>query len=363
VQNATRVLRAIVGAAVGLTLALPVLALALLFLAVSRLAQLIARKIEPRALPWPQLIEFDPVLGWRPKLNLKAQHMADDVFDITTDAQGFRGRVNLADSKIVVFGDSFAAGYGIDDKDFFANLDLELGIKTVGINGYSMVQPVLLMQQLAEQLRGRLVVWFVYHGNDLYDNLSPDMYGYRAPFVREANGTGDWEIVTHHINPTRWPLTDVARMKGLHYHARLAELCSPTFLSQRAYSACEFLIRRGRDICEHAGAKLVVLTIPDTAQLTEQGVKYLISRGADLKSFDVDYPDKMVGAICGRLGVPFVATRNLMDATHYKTGDCHWNRKGHRRIAEILASIHRDHGSGCRPTAPVVGAGTNVAHP
>jgi hypothetical protein len=361
--NAIRIFRAIVGALLGLVLALPVFLLVSLFLFVSWLAQTIARKIEPPALPWPQLIEFDPILGWKAKPNLKALHMADDgVFEIRTDAQGLCGRVSLADSKIVVFGDSFAAGYGIDDKDSFANLDPQLGIKPVGINGYSMVQPLILMERYAGQLRKKLVVWFIYYGNDLYDNLSPDMHGRRAPFVREINGTGEWETVTHHISPTWWPLADAARLKGLHYHPRLAELCSPTFLSQRAYSACEFLIRKGRDVCEQAGAKLVVLTIPDTTQLTEQGIGFLMSHGSDLKSFDADYPDKMIGKICRRLGVPFVATKDHMDATHFNLGDCHWNPKGHRRIAELLAGIYRDHASERQSSPPCDAATLAASH-
>ena len=351
-----------VGALVGLVLAIPILLIVTPFLGVSWLTRIIARKIESSALRWPQLIEFDPVLGWKPRPNLTARHMADDLYEITTDAHGWRGRVGLADGKIVVFGDSFAAGYGIDDKDFFANLDPRLAIKPVGINGYSMVQELLLMQRYAGQLRGKVVVWFVYHGNDLYDNLSPDMHGYRAPFLREVNGTGEWEIVTHHIDPTRWPLAGAMRLKGLHYHARLAELCSPTYLSQRAYSACEFLIRRGLDVCEQAGAKLVVMTIPDTTQLTEQGVKFLMSRGPDSKTFDEDYPDKMIGEICRKLGVPFVATKELMDPTDFKKTDCHWNRKGHRRIAEILTTIYREHAGGRPSASPVAVAARDEIH-
>ena len=83
------------------------------------------------------------------------------------------------------------------------------------------------MQRYAPQLQGKLVVWFIYFGNDLYDNLAPDMYGYRTPFVREANGA--WEMVTHHISPDKWPLTSTANATD--YYQKLAELvvhpCSP----------------------------------------------------------------------------------------------------------------------------------------
>lgn len=332
--------RALIGAVVGLALALPVFVLMSPFLGVSWLTRFLGRRFEPLALPWQRLIEFDPEFGWKPRANLRAQHLADDGYWSTTDGQGWRGKTSLAESEIVVFGDSFAWGYGMDDEHVFCNLLTQPRIKPVGVNGYNMVQESLWMQRYASQLRGKLVVWLIYHGNDLYDNLSPDMQGYRTPFVRQLNGTGDWEIVATHLRPERWPIGGPHRRNGSYYHEKLAELCSPTYLAQRAYSACEFLLREGQELCRRNGAGLAVVTIPDLTQFDPQ-VQFLRTRRPDLQSIDPDYPDRMIREMCGRLGLPFEACKQHMDASHFKADDCHWNRKGHRQMADLLAAIYR----------------------
>ena len=70
-----------------------------------------------------------------------------------------------------------------------------------------------VLEQLAPKLRGRLVVWFIYCGNDFYDNLAPDLHGYRRPFVREARPDGGWEIVTDHVRSEPWPISPRSRRK------------------------------------------------------------------------------------------------------------------------------------------------------
>src|SRR5262245_42184688 len=94
----------------GIPLAAPILAVGLPFWAVACLTRALVRLLEPRFVPWQQLIMFDPTIGWKPRANLNAYGIADDVFHLTTDAQGWRGQTSLAESEAVVFGDSFAFG-------------------------------------------------------------------------------------------------------------------------------------------------------------------------------------------------------------------------------------------------------------
>lgn len=199
------------------------------------------------------------------------------------------------------------------------------------------------MKQYAPRLRGKLVVWLVYYGNDLLDNLSPDMRGYRAPFVR-ANGSPEgWEIVTHHVNSSRWPIAAKSKLDGHNYHGKLAELCTRCFFSQRAFSACEFLIGKGRDLCETAGATLVVVSIPDTTQLTKAGLEHLRSQNRGVGPIDPDYPDAMLESICRKLNVPFLAGKAKMDRSDFKRGDCHWNKKGNLRMAQLIEQLYQTH--------------------
>jgi hypothetical protein len=325
----------------GMLLAAPIVVLGLPFWAVAVLTHTIARLLEPQFVPWQELITFDQAIGWKSKANLDAYGIADDVFHLTTDSQGWRGQTSLAESDVVVFGDSYAFGYGVDDKALFSEINPHVRIKAIGAPGYNMVQELLLMRQLSSQLRDKLVVWFFYLGNDLYENLMPDMKGYRTPFVRQVNGAGDWEIVTSHINPTKWSYTSKPRS----YLHILAQLCTPAFLSQRAFAACEFLIKEGNMVCRQAGAQLVVVSIPDPSQLSESGLELLASRSRDIKRFDPDFPDRQIGAICRKWGVPFVAAKEHVDIGDYKEDDVHWNKQGHQRVSKLLSSLYHDHWS------------------
>jgi hypothetical protein len=288
------------------------------------------------------LITFDPAIGWKPKENLDTHYLAerDDIFHIRTNFEGWPGKLSLDESQIVVFGDSFAFGYGIDTKASFAEIHPHLSIKAIAAPGYTMVQELLLMRQLSSQLHGRLVVWFIYLENDLYDNLMPNLRHYRAPFVRSPNAQSTWEIVTSHLSPRKWDHAPPRRP----YHSFLAQLCTPCPLSQHAYAACRFLIEEGHHACSQAGAQLVVMTIPDLRQLSQRGREYLSSLGVDAELYDANFPDQQIAEICRQSGVPFIAAKDYLSAQDYKAHEkIHWNERGHRRVAKILSCLHEAH--------------------
>ena len=341
-----RLLLAFPSALVALILTLPVLILWLPFWIGAILIRSLARLLEPHFLPWNEMVVYDPKIGWKPKANLDAYGVAEEVFHLTTDPQGWRGSTSLAESQMVVFGDSFAFGYGVDDQVLFSAIKPDLRIKPIGSPGYNMVQPLLLMRQLSSQFHGKLIVWFIYLGNDLYENITPDMQGYRLPFVRRRNGKDSWEIVTSHVSPDRWPYSS-KRRRYLHL---LAELCSSNFLSERVYSACEFLIKEGHHVCSRSGAQLVVMTIPDSAQLSRSGQGLPLSKGDN--GFDPDFPDQRIAEICRKLGVSFVAGKKYLMQKHYKERDVHWNERGHQRVAEVLYQLYQNFISEPEATIP-----------
>jgi hypothetical protein len=298
---------------------------------------------EPRAQTWQQVIEFNPAVGWKPKANLNTYcSFLAGVFHIKTDSEGWRGKTSIVESDIVVFGDSFAFSYGMDESKQFSNLYSGLRIKAIGAPGYNMVQGLLWMRQLCPLLRGKLVVWFLCLGNDLYDNLQPNMQNYRTPFVRETNGNGSWQIVTMHIRPETWPYDsegDFLKVRDGRYTGTFAE----TFLAKRAYSACEFLIGEADKLCKGAGGQLAVVSVPVMSQMNQKAWEHWTSRVGDPNLFDRELPDKKIQRICHELGVPFLAGSKYLDYNDHIPEDGHWNEKGHRRIAEILSDLHQSH--------------------
>ena len=287
-----RVFLAFIAALVGMLLVAPVAVVWFCFEAVAYLTKQGSRLFEARVILSNELIEFAPTIGWKPKANLDAHYLTmvkDGVFHTVTDSQGWPDKVNICDSNVVVFGDSYAFGYGVDTRATFWRHKNGIQIKAIGAPGYNMVQEVLLMKQHASELKGKLVIWFIYFGNDLYDNLVPNNQHYRTPFVRKTSHAGDWQVITEHVSPARWP-----NQADPQYYERLAEICSATMLSERAYSACEFLIAEAQEICLAAQAKLVLMTIPDAVQLTPQGREKLANSAPDRGSFDAELPDKKI---------------------------------------------------------------------
>jgi len=337
-----RALLALITAWLGMLLAIPVVVLALPFWVVAILTRAFFRCLEPRYVSWQQVIEFYSTIGWKPKPNLNTHGLADEVFHLTTDAEGWRGKATVTQSQIVVFGDSFAFGQGVSDQAFFSELNPNLCVKAIGSPGYNMVQELLWMRRLSPQLQGKLIVWLIYFGNDLYENLVPEMCSYRMPFVREVNGTGDWEIVTDHIRPVKWFYPAELRVARIDYYEKLAQLCSPNSLSERAYSACEFLVQQGRDLYSRMGTQLTIMTIPETTQLSPRGLEFLRSCVADPKTVDPDFPDEKLAGICNRLKIPLIALKDHLSLEHYKEHDPHWNEKGHERVAGLLFDLYRE---------------------
>ena len=342
-----RTVVACAGAILGAVLLLPILVIAVPLWMVSACTRAFGRMLESSYVTRDQLIQFDPHFGWKPRPNLRTHHLMGDLFRISTDGDGWRGRSTVDESDIVVFGDSFAAGYGVDDDQCFADLNTRLRIKPVGIGGYSMVQSLLWMERLADGLRGKLVVWFVYLGNDLYDNLSPELRGYRKPFVRERKPLGGWEVVSSHITEQKWPIA--ARSRRDHVHmVSLAELCSNTFLAERAFNACGYLIERAGRVCREMGADLVVMTVPDQHQLSPEGRTYLRSLIPDGADFDADRPDQRIASICTELEIPVIAGSRFLDPSCYKSNDCHWNEVGHEKVAAQLAELYASRSTALR---------------
>jgi hypothetical protein len=321
--------------------AAPIVILGLLFWAAAFLTRVISSLLEPKFLSWNQLIEFDTALGWKPKASLNTHYFieGDDIFHIRTDFQGWAGKTSITESEMVVFGDSFAFGYGVNSEASFSELNPSLRIKPIGAPGYSMVQEVLLMRHLSSQLKGKLVVWFICLDNDLVDNITPSKPNYyRTPFIHRRNGADDWRIVTSHLSPRKWHYSSKRRR----YYPSFANLCTPGLLSQHAYSACNFLIKEGRDVCRKAGAQLVVMSIPNKNQLSKHGLEFLASHLKDVDGFNPDFPDQQLDRICRNLGVPFVSLKDHLEVGDHKKNDVHWNERGHKRVSEVLYGVYKE---------------------
>lgn len=345
-----RALVALVLTPVGLLVAAAVLLLGSPFWLVAALTRALAAWLSPPVLGWRQLFAFDPALGWRAKPNLDCRCVDElgDAFHVVTDEHGWPGRRPLEDSRIVVFGDSHAFGFGVDHAAAFPQLHPEARVKAIGVPGYNLVQELLLMEQLAPRLAGKLVVWLVYVGNDLHESLSPEMNGYRTPFVRRLEGGTTWEIVREHLSPAAWRASDSVRSRN--WYATLAALHRDTFLAERAYSACAFLLDAGARLSRQAGFSLAVMTVPAPLALAPLEAEGPGRRYRAL--MDRELPDRRIRRMCDRLGLPFVALMKRLTLADYKRQDDHWTEDGHRQVAAVLAELPGALAAASAPAAP-----------
>ena len=321
-----------------LALSIPVVVVGAPFWLVSGLTRTVRgaiRRWQPREVPWDELIEFVPEIGWKNRGNVRAYVRGNRPFRVTTDRDGWRGRFSLEESDIVVFGDSFAFGHGVDDDAFFANQRSAVRIKAIGTNAYNMVQTLLWMERLKDQLAGKLVVWFVFYGNDLMDNLHPHFGRYRTPFVRSRDHGAGWEIITEHVRTEPWPFDP----RSWNFN-RVGEVCSPTFRAERAFSACDYLIGRARDACESAGARLAVVGVPDVQLLDPTRRNRFRRRAPDPAHFDPRLPDRRLREICEGRGIPFVSLSEVLEVHDHLLNDCHWTPRGNLRVARVLERLN-----------------------
>jgi len=337
--NAPRMLVGAVAGIIGVILALPAILLLIPIWWIDSLVRLFRRVLEPKPIPLEEIIEYAPEVGWKPKAGISAHvlNFNRDTWQLTTDSDGWRGTGSVEKADAVVFGDSYAFGYGVDDEAFFGDLPGDVRIKSIGSPAYSLVHSLLWMERMAPQLKGKLVVWLVYNGNDLADNVHPAQNQYRSPFVRLAAVDSECEIVTEHVDSSPWTLN--SREGGM---AAFIELCSPTEQSRRAFEACDFLIRRANDVCREAGARLVVMSIPDLSHVACLALARELGKSQHAAHFDEDVPDRELKAICDREGLPFVPLAAHMDAADYLERDFHWSPRGHRKVAELIAKLSRD---------------------
>jgi hypothetical protein len=99
--------------------------------------------------------------------------------DIQINSIGFRESSSISDAEIIALGDSFTFGWGVNAPDsWVGRLESKIGkaIYNFGIHDASPRQELELLKFMLEnypdELRGSLVLWMIYEGNDLEDHYN-----------------------------------------------------------------------------------------------------------------------------------------------------------------------------------------------
>ncbi|WP_370089229.1 carbamoyltransferase N-terminal domain-containing protein [Ekhidna sp.] len=106
-------------------------------------------------------------------------------YTIKTDENGFRNsELKEGEIKILILGDSYAAGSGVSNQDRFGDYLMEkydCRVTNLAVNGYGVDQQLLVYKAFKNVIEHDLVI-FAPHMDDLYRNLMP----YRVGVNREG---------------------------------------------------------------------------------------------------------------------------------------------------------------------------------
>jgi hypothetical protein len=307
-----------------------------------------------------KLFRPDGKLGWTPlpNMNLVRKNASGELWRVTTDAEGVRGPSVWGDdeqTRLLVVGDSFAFGEGVDLADRFDTLVQgrmpSLSIVNLGVMGYGPDQQLIRARPWKRTLRPGDAMLLLTYGNDFYDLARTRHGGRSKPWLQDVEG----RLLEH-------------------------EPAIETFdiLRDRSYLfmlLTRSLARLGRS--EHTEQRLETVgelyrkwVWQETADLLARGVRVVIVHHGDT-TFELPFDLAEVFArtcpgVSGCLALDDVlASRPRAEVF---LADGHWATGGHHIAAEqIAAYLQTLPGLGAAagqppdPSAPVIGQGDPAA--
>lgn len=345
------------------------------------------------------LHQYDPDAGWRCYPNLDTRYILPESFNVRVrcNSQGLRDSEKRFAKppgirRIVVLGDSFMWGYGVENEEMFSAVlqDLISGSETVnfGVNGYSTVQELVRLE--IEGLRYEPdVTVLVFVWNDLEDNFD-DKHGGRPVAVLEEDNSlrianrpvrRHWKSplkqwFRHHSHLFRFGEYNIELLKLKFRDNQRADLSIPkipapgvAFAAENdkktarmkfsmtdiyaapgpeidfAWKAIEVLLGRIKQLATKEGGRLVVVYAA-SLEAVDRGifVKLIRKFGQDPDSmaFNWDRPSNRLGEVCAALDIPYVNLNPVFRQQFKKTElflkkNPHWSMAGHRLAAQTVA--------------------------
>lgn len=259
----------------------------------------------------------------------------------TMDAWGYlgTGQSNPAACSMIVFGDSFAYGYGVEPRQAFAG---QLGAYNAGIWGVSFPEHARVFERLADRLHPRVAVWTIYpphlisattNGWNTRRRISPD----KAPFLcKMISGFNKTRLSGFILASTGWGMN---RDDYFTPEWSLYDLQDSTV--EEGYRVFEQTVSNVVNVASRHQIRIIPLLIPSKTQLLLSGGQRPLRLTG--QSLNVDLPMERLSRILTNGGIPkddqvslFEIFKGMDWKPLYFLRDAHWNSQGHHTVAEYL---------------------------
>ena len=289
----------------------------------------------------------------------------------TTDAKGFRNRLDRSHADIALVGDSYVEGaYVSDDETAASGLERLTGwsVANLGRSGYGTLQELEVVRLFALPLHPRAVAWFFFEGNDLYDD---DTYENALAYLHEH---GRYAAAQHHalgwsrfsqaslsLNAARLlrrtldPIVPVGAPSYGLFHGPRGPDVKLYFYKDAALRFDDYEVQRlakarralseGAALLRANGIALQVVFVPSKFRVYHDRCQF--PGGSPCGSWSLWDLEARFQELCSKDGLPLLDLTGPMRAAAgrgeilYAPEDSHWNAEGHRFVAGLLATALR----------------------
>ena len=303
-----------------------------------------ARFVAGPVLKQGRLLQAEEVLGWRPLRGLELQRRNADgaLWTVRTNRSGFRSADGFGPAprcRLLVLGDSFAFGEGVEESERFDAVLARSGSDAcatvnLGVPGYGTDQELLAAAAFLPELRAGDALLLVTYSNDFVDILRRRFAGRPKPWYEL---TPQKDLVFHPARPSaldRWRDRSYlwARLAALREPVAAAALDDPVVLERglRLYDA---------------------LVSTHLAPLVPRGVRVVLAfHGVDrVRSTQARQALRAgIEGVCARQRLFCLDLDSVLDRPRHPwrfLGDGHWTADGHASVAEAIGRALRPTGA------------------
>lgn len=278
----------------------------------------------------------------------------------TYDRWGYRNKTDLDTADIALIGDSYVEGWYVSDEETAASrLQSYLGrpVANLGVAGYGPRQEAIVLRTDAPKFAAKVVVWFFFEGNDLYDDQEFDnillaqttgpsltslLRKWRdRSFVRNALVL--LRRSSHAVLPT-WP-AHAGRLTGNGHDGRFVYFASYAATPwsdwiARRWARSRQALEEGVAFARRNDIRLLIAFVPIKYRVYRHHVEFAADGP---ESAWTTWPiDERFAEFCRAAGVPCLdLTPIFRDALAagvlpYADVDTHWSAEGHDLVARAL---------------------------